>query len=88
MSTRKAVVFAQLHDGFFIPGMGQSGGQFDKTLPPTKTLKNFKMYKEEDGTLTLNWEDGKYLQSISVGAANVKIAKFAPELIVSTPSGS
>lgn len=74
---RKQVVYAMLHDGFFLPGM--AGGQFDKTLPPNKTLKKFVMYKEDDGTLTLNWEDGGYLQTVSVGAANVKIAKLVPE---------
>lgn len=77
----RRVVNAELHDGFFVPGMGHLGGQFKKTLPPEKTLKNFKMFLEDDGSITLNWEEGKFLKQISVGAATVKIAVLEPQLI-------
>ena len=70
----KPVIYAHLHTGFFIPGMKQ--GNFTDTLPPTnKTLTNFRMTLEESGALFLQWEEGKYTTSFTVGAANVKGVK-------------
>ena len=48
----RKVVFAKLHSGFFIKGVGN----FNDTLPPEgKTLQGLTMYKQEDGSLQLNW---------------------------------
>lgn len=82
----RPVVFAELHDGFFVPGMGAVGGQFKKTLPPEKTLKDFSMALEDDGSLTLKWAEAGFWQTVSVGAATVKIARLAPEKIAAKPT--
>lgn len=75
----KQVIHAQLHEGFFIPGM-PTGGNFKQTLPPAdKTLKNFKMNLQENGSLLVEFEDAGYLKSFSVASANIRIAVFAPE---------
>ncbi len=71
---KRVAIFAQLHDGFFLP----VGGQFDKTLPPkNKTLPNFSMfYQEETGTLILQWAGNEFV----LGAANVKAVQLVPEV--------
>lgn len=77
----KPVVHAQLHDGFFVQGMGNKGGQFDKSLPPTnKTLTNFTMELQDNGTLYCKWEDGIYSKGFTIAAANVKYAQHPPVL--------
>jgi hypothetical protein len=81
---KKQVTHVELHDGFFVPGMGATGGQFKKTLPPEKSLKNFKMFLEDNGSLTLNWEEGKFTKEITIGAANVKVAVHVPN-VTDTP---
>lgn len=74
----KQVIFAQLHEGFFLPGMA-TGGQFTNSLPPTKTLKDFRMNLLDSGALLCEWEEGQYTKSFTVAAANVKVAQHAPE---------
>lgn len=74
----KKVTYAQLHDGFFVPGM--KNGQFDKTLPPAnKTLDNLEMELQDSGALSVSWADGKYRKSITVAAANIKIVMHPSE---------
>lgn len=71
----KQVIYAQLHDVFFIPGEGQ----FTNTLPPnSKNLKNFKMTLQDSGQLLLEWEKGGYTQSFTIAAAALKGAQHAP----------
>lgn len=70
----KPITHAELHDGFFIPGVS-AGGNFTKSLPPTnKTLKDLQMWLEDSGALTLKWVEGKYNKEVYIGAANVKFA--------------
>lgn len=73
----KPVIYAQLHTGFFVPGI--KNGNFKETLPAhDKTLKNFKMTLEDSGTLSLEWEDGVYTKHFSIAAANVKVCQHPP----------
>lgn len=74
----KPVIHAQLHEGFFIQGL-TGGGNVKNTLPPdNKTLKNFKMTLQENGTLLLEWEDGIYTKSYTVAAANIRGMQHPP----------
>lgn len=70
------VIYAKLHEGVFIPGTGSLGD----TLPPqNKTLKNFSMEKQQDGTLQLSWDVGGLHEVADVGASNIVVLKYAPE---------
>lgn len=83
--SNKKVVYAKLHDGFFVPptvGGQNGGGNFSDTLPPNKTLENFSMELEPSGALLLTWTSLGFKHSCLVGAANVKNAVFAPEKIM------
>lgn len=69
---KRPVSYAQLHAGFFLPGVGE----FKPTLPSdNKTLPNFKMYLTEQDSLVLEWTGRKVL----VGSANVKVVYFSEE---------
>jgi hypothetical protein len=75
------VVYAKLHAGVFIPGVGNLAD----TLPPqNKTLKNLSMTKQDDGNLQLTWEDERTAtkQSAEVGSSNIIVIGYAPEKIV------
>lgn len=78
----KRVVYAKLHDGFFIPSVGN----MKDTLPPdSKTLSDFNMYLQENGGLLLSWTSlsggHKLLRSYMVGAATVKGVLFEDEIV-------
>jgi hypothetical protein len=76
----KKVVHAELHDGFFVPGV--ANGNFTKTLPnPNKTLKNFRMSLQDSGSLLCEWDEGAFVKSFTVAAANVKVSIHASEPI-------
>lgn len=85
----KSVVYAQLREVFFVPGM--KNGNFGPTLPNTNaTLKNFKMTLQDSGDLLMEWEEGNYTQSYTVSSSNIKGCKHAPvstqkETPVATP---
>lgn len=72
----KRVTYAKLHDGFFIPAIGN----MKDTLPPdNKTLKGFKMTLEGSeseygpGSLVLSWLDGAgKAVTYVIGSATVK----------------
>jgi hypothetical protein len=67
----KPVVQAQLYEGFFIHGVGE----LPKTLPPqNKTLSNFAMTLQDNGALFVEWDEGAYRKSFTLGAASVKVA--------------
>lgn len=74
----RKVVYAKLHAGIFIPGVGNLAD----TLPPaSKTLKDLSMTKQEDGNLLITWTDlslGKY-QAAEVGASNIIVIAYEPE---------
>ena len=73
----KPVVYAQLRDVFFIPGM--KNGNFGPTLPPNNlTLVDFKMELQECGDLFLSWKEGTFLNSYTVSQSNIKGMKHAP----------
>lgn len=66
----KPVIYAELSAGFFVPGM--SNGNFTKMLPnPGKTLQGFKMTLQDNGSLLLEWEDGKFIKSYTVSPGNL-----------------
>ncbi len=74
----KKVVYAKLHTGPFIPGVGT----LTDTLPPQgKTLKDFTMYKAADGNLQLSWTDlqAGTNETAEVGASNVIVLKYESE---------
>lgn len=78
----RQVVRAQLHTGFFVPGMGNHGGNFADTLPPSnKTLPEFQMFLQDSGSLLCTWIEDGYKKSFEVGAANVRVALLPPEKI-------
>ncbi len=82
----KPVTHAELHDGFFVPGVSV-GGNFTKSLPPTnKTLKDFKMFLEDSGALTVSWTEANYTKELTIGAANVKFAMSPPQPLAKTNS--
>jgi len=75
----KKVVYAKLHEGFFIPGGVGSPGNMSDTLPSqNKTLENFSMQEDDLGRLILTWTQGRgrIERSCSVAAANVKVAVY------------
>lgn len=82
----KQVRYAYLHNGIFIPGVGN----LKETLPPdNKTLKNFQMAKLDDGNLELTWFDPATASNrrVEIGAANVKLIDYAPEKVAPKPTG-
>jgi hypothetical protein len=70
----KKVIYAKLHDGFFIPVVGN----MKDTLPSDgKTLKDFEMELQDGGGLMLSWTglDSKstpVTKRYFIGAATVK----------------
>lgn len=73
----KPVLQAQLYEGFFIQGVGE----LPKTLPPqNKTLSNFAMTMQDNGALLVEWDEGAYRKSFTLGAASVKVATHPPVL--------
>jgi hypothetical protein len=76
----KKVSHVELHDGFFIAGMTKDGGQFGKSLPPAgKTLVDFEMHLQDNGSVEVSWGTKGARMTITIGAANVKYAKHFPE---------
>jgi hypothetical protein len=81
----KRVLYAKLHDGFFVPlvrdnktGRSHPGpGEFKNTLPPdSKTIPGFEMFELDDGRLYLKWTGHP---GVHIGAANVKCVVLAAE---------
>lgn len=75
------VVYAKLHAGVFIPGVGNLAD----TLPPMmKTLKDFEMTKQVDGNLLLTWIDERTstLQSAEVGSSNIIVLAYEGQKII------
>lgn len=73
----RKVVYAKLHAGVFIPGVGNLAD----TLPPmNKTLKNFTMSAQASGALYLSWEDERTAtnQAAEVGASNIIVLGYEP----------
>lgn len=65
----KKVVTAYLNDNIFIPRIGD----LKKTLPPeSKTLTNFCMTLQDNGTLLLEFEYANQNHEFTVGASNIK----------------
>lgn len=50
----------------------QDVGQVGPTLPPTKTLANFKMTLLDSGDLLLEWEQGAFLKSYTVSQSMIE----------------
>jgi len=72
------VVYAKLHAGVFIPGVGN----LSDTLPPSnKTLKDFAMSKQDDGNLQLSWIDERTatFNRAEVGSSNIVVLAYEPE---------
>lgn len=77
----RKVVYAKLHAGVFIPGVGNLA----ETLPPvSKTLKGFAMTKQSDGNLRLEWVDERTAtnQAAEVGASNIIVIAYESEKLV------
>jgi hypothetical protein len=77
----RKVVYAKLHAGIFIPGVGNLAD----TLPPlNKTLKNFTMSTQASGNLYLSWEDERTAtnQAAEVGASNIIVIGYEPAKLV------
>lgn len=79
----KKITYAKLHDGFFIPGVGN----MKDTLPPdNKSLPEFNMVLEDNGSITLTWtrKHGPGVKRCShmIGAATVKSCSFPEEDVV------
>jgi hypothetical protein len=71
----KPVIQAQLYEGFFIHGLGE----LPKTLPPqNKTLQNLAMTLLDNGSLLVEWDEGAWRKSFTLGAATVKVATHPP----------
>lgn len=77
----RKVVYAKLHAGVFIPGVGNLAD----TLPSaSKTLKDFTMTKQEDGNLRLDWIDERTAtnQAAEVGASNIIVIAYEAEKLI------
>lgn len=77
----RKVIYAKLHAGVFIPGVGT----LSDTLPPqSKTLKAFTMTSLPHGALELTWEDERTAtqQTAEVGASNIIVLGYEPQKIV------
>jgi len=71
----KPVIQAQLYEGFFIHGVGE----LSKTLPPqNKTLANLAMTLLDNGSLFVEYDEGGWRKSFTLGAASVKVATHPP----------
>ena len=78
----KKVLYAKLHSTFFIPSLGN----MKDTLPSdSKTLQDFEMVKEDDGSLTLSWSvrvgSNKVRRSYGIGAASVLGVSYEDEIV-------
>ena len=74
----RKVIYAKLHAGVFIPGVGNLAD----TLPPaSKTLTDLTMSKQEDGNLLISWTSLNTAQRLSaeVGASNIIVLAYEPE---------
>lgn len=71
------VIYANLFDGFFVPGVGN----FKNTLPADNhTLKDFSMHLGGNGMLILSWKDkANNEQSFGLGVSMIKSLQFAAE---------
>jgi hypothetical protein len=77
----RKIVYAKLHTGVFIPGVGN----LSDTLPPAgKTLRNFTMSTKANGNLYLSWEDERAAtnQAAEVGVSNISIIAYEPIKLV------
>lgn len=89
MAKRKAL-FVQLHDVFYLPGVGQ----MDKSLPSqSKSFSKFDMeYQEETGCvyITIGSDPRQAGGEFVLPAASIKVVKLAPaekaEKAPSTPA--
>ena len=74
----RKVVYAKLHAGVFIPGVGNLAD----TLPPaSKTLTDFVMYESAFGGLILEWKNLSIAKNLSasIPSANIQVIAYEPE---------
>lgn len=74
----KKVTYATLFSDFYLPAIGQ----MKTSLPPdNKSLPNFRMTLQDNGTLLLEWDASPKISkgSYTVGASNIKGCYHAHE---------